>query len=255
MSRIRVYVLEAKYELLRLARNRGFVIMTLGLPLVFYVVFGSIFGRVAAPGGLPVPLHMLGTFGAFGVIGLSMFSFGIVIAGERRSWLVMKRSTPMPPEAYLLAKLVMAFVFNAAYVTLLFAIAALVTGAVLTPVEYARLGAVLLAGTVPFAALGFALAYLTRDGRTAQGVANMLHLPMAFAAGLWMPLAMLPGVFGAVAPALPHHHFGQLALAQIAGAETAGSPAIHAAVLVGYTLVFFGLAVAGYKKDQAVWAH
>ncbi len=252
MRRLRIYALETKYETLRLVRNRGFIIFTVGFPLLFYIIFGQAFGHMLAHGGVPVPIYMVATFGSFGVIGLSMFSFGIVIAGERQSWLIMKRTTPMPPEAYLIAKLAMAFVFNIAYILLLFVIAAIVGGARLTLEQYAGLGSVFLSGTIPFAALGFALAYLSKDSRTAQGVANMIHMPMAFAAGLWMPLTMLPGIFKAVAPYLPHYHFGQLALIQVGGAYGPGAQSLHVAVLSGYTLLFFGLAVMGYKRDQAI---
>lgn len=251
-KRLRIYALETKYEILRLARNRSFVVFTVGFPLIFYIIFGQAFGRMMAYGDVPVPIYMVATFGAFGVIGLSMFSFGIVIAAERHSWLILKHASPMPPEAYLIAKLLMAFLFNLVYIIILFVIAAAVGGARLSAIEYVSLGSVFLSGTIPFAALGFGLAYLSKDSRTAQGVANMIHMPMAFAAGLWMPLNLLPDIFGTVAPYLPHYHFGQLALAQIGGAYATDGQAFHVAVLFGYTLLFFGLAIIGYKRDQAI---
>jgi ABC-2 type transport system permease protein len=87
----------------------------------------------------------------------------------------------------------------------------------------------------------------------ATGVANLIHLPLAFMSGLWIPLNQLPDVFRAIAPFLPQYHHAQLALQPI-GATFGGSPVSHAAVLVGFTLLFVGVAIGGYKRFQTATA-
>jgi ABC-2 type transport system permease protein len=251
-TKLKIYAVESKYEAVRLLRSRSFVLFIVGMPLLFYAIFSQAFGGSMVRSEVPAQVYMVATFGSFGVIGMSMFSFGVVIASERTSWLLLKRASPMPPEAYLLAKLVVALVVTLAYVILLYLIAAIIGGARLTAIQYLRVGIVLLLGTIPFGSMGFALAYSVRDARTAQSIANALHMPMAFAAGLWVPLEFLPGIFRTTAPLFPHYHFCQLSLAQITGSLDVGQQAIHVAVLIGYSLVFFGLALFGYKRDQAI---
>ena len=60
----------------------------------------------------------------------------------------------------------------------------------------------LLAGSVPFIALGFAIGYLCGPN-VAPAVANLVYLPLSFASGLFMPLSQLPGFVRASRPTCP----------------------------------------------------
>ena len=70
---------------------------------------------------------------------------------------------------------------------------------------------------------------------------NLLYLPMAFLAGLWMPLSMLPALFATLAPAWPAYHLAQIALS-VVGLDDGGSVAVHAIVLLAVSALFFLLA-------------
>lgn len=53
---------------------------------------------------------MLAGYCCFGMIGAALFGIGVGLATERAAgWLELKRASPMPAAAYLLAKLAMAF--------------------------------------------------------------------------------------------------------------------------------------------------
>src|SRR3546814_15754021 len=57
--------------------------------------------------------YLLATYGVFGVMGAGLFGFGVVVAMEReRGFLASKRALPMPPGAYLFAKMAMAMLFS-----------------------------------------------------------------------------------------------------------------------------------------------
>ena len=72
---------------------------------------------------------------------------------------------------------------------------------------------------------------------------------MAFASGLWIPISQLPDVVQSVAVALPPYHFVQLALGTI-GASEGGSPFVHAAAVLGFTLSFLVVAAWGFRRDE-----
>ena len=56
--------------------------------------------------------YLFATYSVFGVMAPSLFGFGVGVAIEReRGWLSLKRVAPMPPGAYLLAKMAMAALF------------------------------------------------------------------------------------------------------------------------------------------------
>ena len=64
---------------------------------------------------------------------------------------------------------------------------------------------------------------------------------MAFLAGLWMPLSMLPALFAKLAPVWPAYHLAQLALS-VVGLDNGGSVAVHVLVLLAVSALFFLLA-------------
>lgn len=248
--RLRIYRLETRTELRRLLRSPVFLGMTVISPLVFYIILRLVLGDRIAYGNTLSHTYMMATYGTFGVAGISLSSVGLTTASERTlGFLTLKRASPMPPEAMLVAKLAVGLLVTAAFVILLFALGVTVGGAQLSLRQWLTMGAILVGGTFPFAAFGFAIGYASRDSRSVAGVTNMLHLPLSFISGLWFPLNMLPWVFQDVAQFLPHYHLAQLALGPI-GASYGGSPWMHAAVLLGYTLVFIGMAISGYKRFQ-----
>ena len=235
----RSYWLEAKFEFLRLLRTPMFAIPTLLFPTLFYVLFGVLLaGR---KGGVGAAEYLLATYGVFGVMGAALFGFGVSVAIERENgYLVLKRVLPMPRGSYLLAKMAMAMVFAAIISTLLAVLAATLAGVALAPWQWAMLLVVDVAGALPFCALGLYIGSLV-SGNGAPAVVNIAFLPMAFLSGLWMPLSVLPPVLAKLAPVWPSYHLAQLAL-KVVGRDSGASTAMHLAVLVGITVVFFLLA-------------
>ena len=154
----------------------------------------------------------------------------------------------MPPMAYFTAKLVMAVFFGAMIVGEL-SLFGFVFGGVRLPVlTWLSLAAILVAGAIPFAALGLALGYACGPN-SAPAIVNMIHLPMAFASGLWIPIPFLPKLVQGIAHFLPGYHYAQLALAMI-GASQGESLLGHAGALVAFTALGLWLARFGYRRDE-----
>lgn len=245
----RIYALEAKYETLKLLRMPAFAVPAVAFPLVFYCLFGLAFGGGRAVGDTTLATYLLATYGTFGVIGVGLFSFGVGVAMERgQGWMLLKRATPMPPGAYFAGKTMLALVFSALVIVGLFALGGFLGGVALPTATWVLLAATLLAGTVPFCALGLALGYLTGPN-SAPAVANLLYLPSAFASGLWFPIQALPDWVQAIAPWLPPYHFGQLALAAM-GVEPRTPAWICLAALAGFTVLGLTLATVAYRRDE-----
>ena len=247
-SLLRVYRTEAWQEFLKLIRLPIFAVTTIALPLMFYVIFGITFAGEQA-GGVGMTTYMLATYGAFGVIGVALFGFGVSVAVERgQGWMRLKRVAPMPPLAYFVAKVVMSLAVATIIVLAMFTLGALVGGVRLDPQQWVALGLALVAGALPFSAMGLAFGYLVGPN-SAPAVLNLVWLPMAFASGLWIPISQLPAVVQSVAVALPPYHFVQLALGTI-GASEGGSPVVHAAAVLGFTLLFLVVAAWGFRRDE-----
>ena len=106
----------------------------------------------------------------------------------------------------------------------------------------------LVAGALPFAAMGLAIGYWAGPS-SAPVTCNLLSLPIAFASGLWIPYPLLPSFLRQVAHGLPAYHYAQLALGVI-GAENHEAAAWSVLYLGGFTAVMVLLARLGYLRDE-----
>ena len=235
------YLLEAKLEFLRLLRTPAFALPTLLFPPMFYLLFGVLLARSTPTGAYQPAVYLLATYGVFGVMAPGLFGFGVTVALDReRGWLDLKRAMPMPPGAWLAAKLAMAVLF-AAVVFAIMAVVAVTFGGVRMPwPAWALLFVVDAAGVLPFCALGLFLGSVV-GGQGAPAVANLVYLPMAFLSGLWFPLALLPPLVGQLALLWPAYHLGKLGLAAV-GQGSASGAGWSVLALVATTVLFLVLA-------------
>ena len=235
----RSLALEARCEFLRLLRTPGFVVPTLLFPLMFYLLFGVLLA--GGKSSYDAARYLLASYCVFGVMSPGLFGFGVVVALEReRGLLRLKRALPMPPQNYLLAKLAMAMLFALVIFVLLALFASVFGGVRLEAAQWLALLATAVLGVPPFCALGLLIGtYATGQG--APAVVNLIYLPMAFLAGVAIPLFAMPAVVQDLAPIWPAYHLSQLAHAAV-GQAMQGSAMQHVAVLAGFAALCFGIA-------------
>jgi ABC-2 type transport system permease protein len=244
---LRIFLTEARYEFVRLLRTRAFSLAVIGFPVIFYLFFGLIMNRGEHIGSVSVAKYMLGSYAVFGMVGASLFGIGGGLASEfSTGWLELKRASPMPPFAYLVAKCCSAAGFGLVIVSILTLMAITIAHVSITLPEYAQMMALTLVGTIPFACLGMVIALLVPFNAT-PGVINMVYLPMSFCGGLWMPIMLLPHWLQKFALVLPTYHLSQLVLGCF-GYGTAGSAISHWLGLLGFTLVMLGIAAIAYRR-------
>ena len=246
----RAYWTEIKYEFIKQSRMRMYVFSAFLFPLAFYTVFGILLGFQRQTGMQDLPRNMMASYGSFGVIGVCLFGFGVGIAVERGlGWLEVKRASPMPPLAYLLAKTAAAMAFSGILLLLLFTLAFTAGGVRMPALQWAQLWIALVAGSAPFCAMGLALGSFLGPN-SAPALINAVYLPMAFCSGLWMPLQFLPRAVQHIAPFLPAYHLGQIANSILAGSGGAAVPQ-HVEALAGFGCLFAGVAWIAYSRERA----
>ena len=140
----------------------------------------------------------------------------------------------------------MSTAFSLAIIAILLALAMIAGGVSLGLAELARVVPLLLAGTLPFSAMGLALGTVCGPN-SAPAVINLVYLPLAFAGGMWIPIQYLPAPVQAIAPFLPTYHYVQLALAGIG--TGAGEVVLHLLVLGGVTAVCLAGAAVFYSRQ------
>ena len=243
-----IFANETRYEFLKLLRMRTFSLATVGFPLMFYVLFG-LSNRGSEAGGVAMAKYMLAGYSCFGVVGAALFGIGVGLGTERAAgWLELKRTSPMPPMAYLVAKCITAQTFGLIIITVLTIVGVTFGGVRLSPLEYVEMLGVAALGTLPFAALGLVIALLVPPA-AAAGVVNLIYLPMSFLSGLWIPLRMLPKWVRAIAPTMPTYHLSQLLL-RVFGYQNQSALLGHVLGLVGFTAVALGVSWAVFQRAE-----
>jgi ABC-2 type transport system permease protein len=246
---VTIYLKEAKYEFLKNLRLRVYAASVISFPLMFYVLFGLVLNAKEAIGGVSFPTYLVATYGTFGVMGASLFGTASGLAADRGlGWLQVKRASPMPPFAYFTAKVVLSMIFSAIVVSLLLVLGVSFGGVRLPLGQMAKLIGTLVAGALPFSAMGLAIGYFVGPN-SAPAAINLIYLPLSFCSGLWVPYMFLPKLVQKIALALPPYHLSQLALG-VVGAGRHESTATHWEVLLAFTLISLGVARIGFQRDQ-----
>jgi ABC-2 type transport system permease protein len=239
---------QTRAEFLKLWRTPAFSATSLALPVMFFAFFGlPAVGRSIE--GTDAGAYLLGSFAAYAVLNVMLFSFGISVAVERtQNQDALTRASPLSPAVYVAARVLTALAFALLTLVGLFLFAGLVGGVSLTAAAWLGLTARLLLGSLPFIGLGFTIGFVS-DARAAPGVINLIYLPMAFASGFFVPIAQLPALVQRIAPFLPTYHYAQLAWGAVGAAtDGVGTTLIW---LAAWTVALFALAIRAYSRVEA----
>lgn len=240
------YAVEMRLELLRLLRTPAFALPMFLLPVALYGLFAfAVMGEMAAKDA-GAARFMFAGFSLLAVTMSAVFATAPSLAMEREQGLLtLKRAQPAPPGAWLLAKIVAGVVCGAlAYLPIL-AVTAVSGQTGLSPGQLAVMSAVLVAGTVPFCALGLMVGSLA-SGSAAPAYANLIYLPGMYLSGLFFPL---PASLHFQAPFWPQFHLNQLVFAAGGVAKFRWiSPEMAVAVLLGFTVLCSAVTLYRLKR-------
>ena len=240
------YAVEIRLELIRLLRAPAFALPMFVLPVALYLLFAfAVAGEMTAKDP-DAARFMFAGFSLMAVTMAAVFATCPSIAMERElGLLTLKRAQPAPPGAWLTAKIVAGVVAGViAYLPILIVTA--VSGqAALNAGQLAAMSAVLIAGAIPFCALGLMVGALA-SGSAAPAYAHLLYLPGLYLSGVFFPL---PKSMYFQAPFWPQFHLNQLVFAA-GGVDKFRwiAPEMAFAVLLGFTVLCAGIAMVRLKR-------
>lgn len=241
----RIFGNEARYEFIRMLRTRAFSLSVIGFPVMFFLLIG-VSNRHNGYGAYLVP-----GYSCMGAVSACLFGIGVTIALERtQGWLDLKQASPMPRFAYIFAKVACCAAFGVVIAALLCILGVTVGGAHVTLLQATKLIGVVLAGSVPFAAMGLVVSLIVPPN-SGPGIINLIYLPMSFISGFWMPVTLLPHILLKFVPALPTYHLAQLALGIFGMAQPGSNNLVHWESLAGFTLLMLGTAWIIFTRSEA----
>ena len=208
---MRLFGHELRTEQLLFWRNREAAFFTFFLPIIFFLIFGSIYGNstITKEHLRAAPFLQAGMIG-YGVASTAFAGLAITMVVRRESGILKRiRSTPLPPSTYLLAVLASTFVVFLIEATLIVAIGRAFFH-VAVPDRIGSLLVILVLGATCFAAMGLGLTSAVRSAEGASAVVNFVYLPMAIISGTIFTPKEYPGFLRAIADVLPLTYFTRL---------------------------------------------
>ena len=208
---MRLFLHELRTEQLLYWRNREAAFFTFFLPVIFFLVFGSIYGdsQITKEHLRAAPFLEAGMIG-YGAASTTFAGLAITLVIRRESGVLKRiRATPLPPATYIGAVLASAFITFLIEAALLIALGRILFS-VAVPTRALSLLVALAIGAAAFAALGLGLSGLVRTAEGSSAVVNAVYLPMAIISGTFFTPKEYPGFLRAIADVLPLTYFTKL---------------------------------------------
>jgi ABC-2 type transport system permease protein len=206
---MRLFVHELRAQQLLFWRNREGAFFTFFLPIIFFLIFGSIYGNDHIDGIRGAAFLQAGMIG-YGVASTAFAGLAISMVIRRETGVLKRvRATPLPPAVYLVAVLASTFVTFLIEAALIILIGRFLFS-VGFPDRPLSLLAALAFGAAAFAALGLGLTGVVRSAEGSSAVVNFVYLPMAIISGTFFSPAKYPRFLRGIADVLPLTYFTRL---------------------------------------------
>jgi ABC-2 type transport system permease protein len=210
---MKLFLHELRTEQLLFWRNREAAFFTFFLPVIFFLIFGSVYGNdLIKDDGVKVKASWFLEAGmiGYGVAATCFAGLGITLVVRRESGILKRiRATPLPALSYLVAVLASTFVVFLIEAVLIVTLGRLLFS-VPVPSRLISLAFVLALGALAFAAMGLGITGLVRSSEGSSAVINAVYLPMAIISGTFFSPKGYPEFLRVIADALPLTHYTQL---------------------------------------------
>ncbi len=235
-------------EIRRVLRDRRYIILSVGFPLGFYLMYTRVIQAAVTINNTPFATFYMVSMATFGALGASLQAGGTRIATERASgWVRQLRVTPLPAHGYLMAKIGAALCLTLPAIGLVAAAGRFINHVSLGAGSWIEMVGLLWVGALPFAALGILLGFLF-DVDSAQAGTMITYFALAILGGLWWPFTAMPLAMRDLGEALPSYHFANLGWSVVKGA---GPRPIDFMVVLAYAVAFGALTVWKYRGDRS----
>jgi ABC-2 type transport system permease protein len=232
---------QARYDLRAFLQNKQGRFFTLLLPLVFLVIFVSVFGNhTVGPQHVKASTYYVPGISALAVISASFVNLVISITAQRETGVLRRRrATPVPAWVLIAGRTLTAIVVSLTVMTALLAIGRFAYGVYLPATAIPAIALTAILGSATFCILGYALTTTIASADAAQPTVQAIVLPLYFISGVFIPNASLPGGLRHLAEVFPVQHLAS-------GLHHAYDPAVHGSGLVWTDLAVLALwALAG----------
>ena len=206
------------YDLRALARNRQSQFFTLALPVLFLVIFASVFGgsgntTAVAGGPISTPVYYVPGIIALGIIAACFGNLAASVTTQReRGVLKRRRATPVPAAAVIAGRVLTQVAVAVVMAAVLLGIGWAAYGAHVSSRTALALAVTVVTGAASFCCLGYALTSLIRNEDAALPAAMATTLPLYFISGVFVAVTVLPHWLADAGEIFPFRHLANALL-------------------------------------------
>ena len=254
MTDIGLALRQVRYENRAFWRNPAAAFFTFVFPLLFMVIFNTLFGGASAgaPPGQRAADFFTPAIIVFSVINATFTSIVMIVTSARESGILKRvRGTPLPPWIYLAGR-----IGQSVSVAILLVVVVAGFGALLYGVEvpWTRLPTMLVTlavGAATFCALGLAVTAFVPNEDAAPAVANAVILPLLFISNVFVQIGDdAPDWIQVASNVFPVRHFADamMTVYRPAAGDSGLSPD-HLAVMAAWGLAGLLVAVLRFRWE------
>jgi ABC-2 type transport system permease protein len=199
---------QARYDLLAVLRNRQSRFFTLILPILFLVIFVSVFGNnKVGPSNVKASTYYVPGISALAVIAGSFVNLVISITAQRESGVLKRRrATPVPAWVLIAGRTLTAVVVSVTVMLVVLLIGRFAYGVRLPASTIPGVAVAAVVGSITFCCLAYALTTVIHSADAAQPMVQAIMLPLYFISGVFIPNVNLPSWLRHVAELFPVQH-------------------------------------------------
>ncbi len=244
-----------KIELRRLLRNRRTLIFTMIFPVVmFLLVNSSVPDQPLFRGAVAnVAAYVMVSMALYGAA-MASTSGGASVSIERASgWSRQLRLTPLNPLAYIMLKVLVSVILGGLSLGATFLVGNFVGHAHMSTTAWVQAGAIILVGSLVFAAFGLFMGYLIPSANVMQILGPMMAV-LGFLGGLFQGPVDTGTVIGKIQSFTPIYGLAQIAHWPLTRTSTGDLAAFDwwwVVNLAVWGTIFVAGAVWRFRKDTA----
>ena len=210
MSTAQLVLHEFRFDQKTFWRNPASVFFTVLLPVMFLLIFATIFGNdtLDGLGGIETTTYYVPAIVTLAVVSATMQSLAISLTVDRENGLLKRtRGTPLPSWVFIAGRVGNSIVVSVLSLAMVSVIGWLVYG---VDIPFERAPAVLVTlvvGAASFCCLGFAITAAIPSEDAAAPITNVALLPLYFLSGVFIPETEIPSGVLHFADLFPIRHF------------------------------------------------
>lgn len=227
-----------RYDLLAFFRNGQSRFFTLALPVLFLVIFATVFGNetVTIAGGTEVKqtTYYVPGIVALGVVSAALQNLVVSVVIQRESGVLKRRrATPVPAWVLIAGRALTATVVCLLIAAVLILIGVVVYGVSLPLRHLPAVVIAVVVGAVSFCCIGYAVVSVVSSEDSAQPLVQAVTLPLYFISGVFFPEDQIPSFLLTIADLFPIRHLQQALLAAFDPARSGSAIELgHLAVIL-----------------------